>query len=186
MLTEQQKYELVWQEVGRYGKDWTNPALASSIKKWIRATIPKKSSVMDFGCGNGTSLEWLKSEKYNPFGVEIAKNATGYPGVIIGDLRNDLVLPKCDYGMCVDVMEHIPTEGVEKVLNNISNSIRSGALFIIARDEDKDGAEVGQVLHLTRKPLEWWREKLLQHFSKVELLRYNANDESAICLWAWN
>ena len=185
MLTEKEKYELVWRKVARYGKDWTNPGLASSVKSWIVAGMTSGSSVMDFGCGNGTSLKWLASQGYRSKGVDIAHNATDHPSVIIADLRYQPELGVSDYGLCTDLMEHIPTDDVDAVLDTIANSVKCAVLFVIARDEDRDGAEVGQVLHLTRKNAAWWNERILSHFSRVEVLRYNPSDESAYSLWAF-
>jgi 2-polyprenyl-3-methyl-5-hydroxy-6-metoxy-1,4-benzoquinol methylase len=184
VLTEQEKYELVWDKVARYGKVWTNPGLGQSIKRWVGAEIPKGAMVMDFGCGNGTSLDWLKSAGYAPTGVDIARNATKHPDCIVGDLRDDLYLPLTDYGICIDVMEHIPTTDVGKVLAQIARTVRRSVLFVIARDRDKDGAVVGQELHLTRRPKEFWDAEILAHFASVDVLRYNPDDESSYCLWA--
>jgi 2-polyprenyl-3-methyl-5-hydroxy-6-metoxy-1,4-benzoquinol methylase len=185
MLTEREKYELVWRGVEHYGKDWMNHGLAGSIKRWIRKTIPMGATVMDFGCGNATSLEWLASVGFKPAGVEIARNATNHPRVIFGDMRENLNLPVSDYGICTDFMEHIPTDDVDAVLDNIASAVRRGVLFVIARDEDKDGISIGQQLHLTRKPREWWDEVLLCHFSRIQSLLYEPAKESAYCLWAW-
>ena len=183
-MNEREKYELVWSKVGRYGKDWTNPGLAGSIKRWIGAAIPRGSTVMDFGCGNGTSLAWLESVGYLPDGVEIAQNATTREGVIIGDLRDPLDLPESDYGICTDLMEHIPTVDVDRVLSLIAKTVRHSVLFVIARDEDKDGATVGQVLHLTRQNKAWWDARLQNYFDRLDVLHYQPKDESAYCLWA--
>jgi hypothetical protein len=185
VLTEREKYERVWCEVERYGKDWTNPNLAGRIKRWVRGGIPADATVMDFGCGNATSLEWLDSVGYFALGVEIARNATDHPGVIVGDMRNGLDLPISDYGICIDFMEHIPIDDVDGVLARIASVVTCGVLFVIARDEDKDGVSIGQQLHLTRKPREWWDERLVQYFERVELLHYEPAKESAYCLWAW-
>lgn len=186
MLTEREKYELVWSKVGRYGKDWTNPGLGGSIKRWIRSAIPKHAKVMDFGCGNGTSLAWLESEGYKTAGVEIASNATTRPDVVIGDLRDALELGAVDYGICTDLMEHIPTADVDKVLALIAKTVNTAVLFVIARDQDKDGAAVGQELHLTRQPKEWWDTRILAQFSRVDVLHYEPEEESAYCFWAWS
>ena len=184
VITEREKYELVWGQVDRYGKDWMNPGLAGSIKRWITAAIPKGATVMDFGCGNGSSLAWLASSGYEPSGVEIARNATVRTDVIIGDLRKIPALPESSFGLCTDLMEHIPTADVDRVLQLISATVVSRCLFVIARDQDKDGAAIGQELHLTRKPREWWDEHILKWFKSVELLHYEPSAESAYCLWA--
>jgi hypothetical protein len=83
------------------------------------------------------------------------------------------------------MMEHIPEPDVETVLAVIAGAVRHCVLFVIARDEDRDGAEVGQVLHMTRKDKQWWDDCLLRHFARVTTLRYEPDDESAYCCIAW-
>lgn len=64
-----------------------------------------------------------------------------------------------DYAYCCDVMEHIPTEYVMSVLNNIMNA--SGKVFFyICLVPDSFGQIIGKPLHLTVKPFEWWLDKL--------------------------
>lgn len=185
-LDEKTKYETVWRDCARYGKNWTDAGLGRPYKvPFLRGSKP--GTVIDFGCGNGTSLRWLESQGYAPKGVEIASNAVSHAvvSVTICDLRDGQTLHPigvAEYGLCTDLMEHIPTEDVDVVLRNISEHVSVGVLFGIARLPDKDGDALGLELHLTLKEKAWWDEKLLQHFSSVQLVRY---DDGCYIVWGW-
>ena len=187
-MNEQEKYETMWDMCPRYGKEWTRIKHGGTVKNaFLKHAKKRSASVMDFGVGNGTSLEWLESHGYDAKGIDIATNSTTHPKATFGDLRDpDLTLPISDYGFCIDVMEHIPTDDVDVVLGNIAKHVRTGVIFLIARDEDKDGPPLDLVLHLTREDRNWWDKKLLQHFSAIELIQYNVKrrpDAGYVC-WA--
>lgn len=183
IMNEQTKYETVWRDCARYGKNWTDKGLGKPYKKPFLAKVPRGSTVMDFGCGNGSSLTWLRGEGFTPRGIEIAENAitSNRELIEVGDLRKDISGPQNLYGLCTDLMEHIPTEDVETVLDNIAGNVRVGAFFGIARLPDKDGDALGLQLHLTIQDKEWWDERLLKFFSSVEVVRY---DDGCYLVWA--
>jgi hypothetical protein len=186
MLSEKDKYEKVWEECARYGKDWTDRGLGRPYKRPFEERVPKGSTVIDFGCGNGSSLSWLSSAGYRPHGVEIAANAikSNHGIITVADLRKPPMWPRpVQYGICTDVMEHIPTKDVYLTIMNIGDSVEQGALFGIARLPDKDGDELGLELHLTIRDKEWWDEILLKFFERVEVVRY---DDGCYIVWGWH
>ena len=181
-MDEKTKYETVWRDCVGYGKNWTDRGLGKPYKRPILARVPRGSSVTDFGCGNGTSLSWLRSEGFKAAGVEIAANAIKQNAdrIHVADLRDDYTGPVSEYGICTDLMEHIPTVDVGMVLANISNHVQHAVLFGIARLPDKDGDALGLQLHLTIQDKEWWDERLLLFFSSVEVVRY---DDGVYLVW---
>jgi len=188
MLTEKAKYEKVWDECSRYGKDWTDAGLGKPYKVPFLKEVKRGSTVFDFGCGNGTSLGWMKSQGFYPLGIEIASNAIlprYFDDVHFADLRDASALEtlyEASYGLCTDLMEHIPTEDVDTVLENIASMTSVGVLFGIARLPDKDGDALGLQLHLTIKDKEWWDMRLLAWFGRVEQVRY---DDGCYIVWGW-
>lgn len=185
IMDEKEKYEKVWRDCARYGKNWSDPGLGRPYKRPFMQKVPRGSTVIDFGCGNGSSLSWLKTEGMLPKGIEIADNAVMENSnlITIGDLRNAetvSTIGNARFGLCTDLMEHIPTNDVPDVLNNISFVVLGSVLFGIARLPDKDGDELGLQLHLTIQGKEWWDEKLLEHFSSVEPVRY---DDGVYIVW---
>ncbi len=67
--------------------------------------------------------------------------------------------PRYDYGYCCDVMEHIPSEYVMLTLERI-REVCGHAFFSIAHLPDSCGEMIGETLHLTVQPFEWWRDRL--------------------------
>jgi 2-polyprenyl-3-methyl-5-hydroxy-6-metoxy-1,4-benzoquinol methylase len=186
-MEEKEKYEIVWRDCKRYGKDWTDRGLGRKYKTWFNKSATPAARVTDFGCGNGTSLKWLESCGYKATGFDIARNAikTNGKSVVFGDLREAVdveQLPLSEFGLCTDLMEHIPTESVDAVIANIAGKVTRGVLFGIARLPDKDGEALGLVLHLTIADRQWWDTAMRKHFSRIEELVYN---DGAYVFWAW-
>lgn len=74
------------------------------------------------------------------------------------------------YGFCTDVMEHIPPQDVDTVLDNILLAAQH-VFFQIACEDDVMGALVGEPLHLSVHNYDWWHKKFrdrdcVVHFSK--------------------
>jgi hypothetical protein len=96
-------------------------------------------------------------------------------------LKKDLEKPlgiAAEYGYCTDVMEHIPPDKVEKVLDNILQAA-THVFFGIALKEDKCGAMIGEQLHLTVQPFDWWLERFTKREAVVHWSQ-NVNDEYAL------
>jgi len=74
------------------------------------------------------------------------------------------------FGLCTDVMEHIPPDDIDTVLRNIVLSCRH-CYFQISCVPDVMGSLIGEQLHLTVQPYAWWLEKFRElgcniHFSQ--------------------
>jgi predicted TPR repeat methyltransferase len=59
-----------------------------------------------------------------------------------------------------EVLEHIPEDMIDGLLDNIVRHLAKNGLFVasIATHEDKDPV-TGAVWHVTIKPFEWWRAR---------------------------
>jgi hypothetical protein len=64
-----------------------------------------------------------------------------------------------EYGLCADVMEHIPEDKVEDVLRNVLFAAKN-VFFGIHTGPDDHGRAIGEQLHVTQHPGEWWVERL--------------------------
>lgn len=128
-------------------------------------------SVIDFGCGPGRATALLKAMGCDVLGVDIAGNCLD-AGVdvplrvaCLWDLPEDI---EGDYGICCDVMEHIPPERVDAVLAGIRKATGKGAFFNISFQPDAFGPRtIGEPLHLTVRHPRWWFGKLKQHWRHV-------------------
>lgn len=152
-----------------------------------QAKPPMGASVIDFGCGTGRGSLVLASRGrlavtmldfadncLDPMVKEIVSNLKTDPSnspFIIHDLCNPVPVT-ATYGFCTDVMEHIPTCHVERVLGNILKAAQH-VFFQISTVDDVCGKLIGMPLHLTIKPYKWWLERLqslgaVVHWSKEE------------------
>lgn len=162
-------------EEAKYKKAWANDGYRGyapgehAIEIYVRECKPKRTSVIDFGTGTGRGALALYNLGFDVTMIDIADNCLD-DGVadrignnlLIANLWDKLDLPNADEGYCTDVMEHIPTEYVDAVIENIMG-LCGRAFFQICLHDDHFGEVIGEHLHLTVKPYEWWTEKLSEH-----------------------
>lgn len=176
---EQAKYEKMW-TFDRYrvvapGEKLVNKAISSMGMRY-------GSSVLDLGCGTGRAAQQFKDLGFFVIGVDFAANCLDDDIDIIFRqvcLWEPFDLPS-DYGFCTDVMEHIPTDYVGDVLENIYLNVTEGCFFQIATRKDGMGRLIGQPLHLTVKSSDWWEKALKRHFPKVNVLEATPNNFIAV------
>ncbi|TXH52540.1 MAG: DUF115 domain-containing protein [Desulfurellales bacterium] len=162
---EEDKYTEMWGH-----PDYRNMSPADDHVTDIidRLRLSPGVSVIDFGCGTGRATKKFQNYGCNVVGVDIATNAleTEIPFVkaILWNLPAYL---SGDYGVCCDVMEHIPTEKVGDVIRNIAQCVEKGVYFRIDFFQDEMGAIIGKPLHLTVRPPAWWKAQLHAHFKTV-------------------
>jgi len=165
-------------EVAKYRKMWEidDYRAVSPGEEWAaeflkQANVPADATVIDFGCGTGRGgmmLALMGSMKVtlldftdNCLDPEVAEACVTQPqriGFMRGDLT-EVIQTTAIYGYCCDVMEHIPTDDVPKVLENVLMAAQH-CFFAISTVDDEMGALIGEPLHLTVKPADWWAEQL--------------------------
>jgi len=163
-LAEQAKYQKAWR-LDDYrdvspGEGFIIPFLQVSGAK-------KGSSLRDYGSGTGRAALFMRLAGMDVELVDIADNCLDEHVAMVlkdrlrihclWDLPADMAVS--DHGYCTDVMEHIPEDKVDEVLENIMRTCR-GCFFNISFHEDHFGKRMDEVLHLTVKPFKWWRDKL--------------------------
>lgn len=178
-ITEQRKYERMWEK-----KEYRIVSPGENIAQLFLAQAKPKqgATVLDLGCGTGRgSLALALFGGMNVTMLDFAANC------LDDDIRPMLETQKhvmrfqqadltkklpanAEYGFCTDVMEHIPPEDVDKVLNNALAACQH-VFFQISTVDDVCGALIGHPLHLTVKPYEWWLKKFQErecvvHWSK--------------------
>lgn len=158
-------------EVFKYGKMWDIPAyrVVSPGEDLIplflmHANPPKNSQIIDFGCGTGRASLTLHGLGYKVLMIDFARNCLDdQVKEVIGDkfIKADLEKKSpvvSEYGLCCDVMEHIPPDKLDTVLANILMASRN-VFFSISTKEDNAGELIGEDLHLSVHPYSWWYEK---------------------------
>jgi hypothetical protein len=135
---------------------------------WLRPQTD--GSFTDWGCGTGRVAHALHDQGFPVRLVDIATNA--YRGDLpfveacLWDLPASL--PASDYGYCADVMEHIPPAQVQATLDGIALRTTIACYFQIAMFQDHHGDAIGQTLHLSVFPADWWKRRILRSFSTAE------------------
>jgi hypothetical protein len=171
-LTEKDKYRQLW-SMESYRKYSPGELAVPCILEYLKP----KGLIIDFGCGTGRASIDLAKEGLDVLLIDFADNCRDDEAIFLPFLEHDLTNPipvNSDYGICCDVMEHIPPEDVEKVITNIMRS--SGSVFFqISTIDDSYGEIIGQALHLTVKPHGWWTEKFHSLGFKVVWCRELSN-----------
>ena len=131
-------------------------------------------SVTDFGCGTGRACAVFQQHGLIVHAIDHADNCLD-PDIRV-PLESaclwDLPLgPVTDFGFCADVMEHIPPAHVGDVLSGIAARLRRAVFFRISTVPDSCGRLIGERLHLTVQPAEWWVERVGQVFRITEWRR---------------
>lgn len=154
--TEREKYQLLW-SLGDYRRRSFGE---ENVQTFVEVAKPA-GKIIDFGCGTGRAALRLDEMGYDVLLVDFTDNCRDKEAVRLAFARRDLTQPlglKGSVGYCADVMEHIPPEDVDTVIANIMAAVPA-AFFQIATVPDAFGATIGQTLHLTVRPHEWWRER---------------------------
>ena len=182
---ERLKYEKIW-TFKEYRESSPGLRLVDRFLKNVR--VLPENIVIDFGVGSGKAAKEIK-QRTSCFmiGVDIAQNCLD-PDVkldwfICTNLWKKIaVLTALDacpdwniklrkkescIGYCTDVMEHIPEEKIKDVFKTIACAAEK-TFFNVALFDDSMGQQlIGESLHLTVKPKEWWGAQLTDVFSKV-------------------
>jgi hypothetical protein len=179
--SERAKYEKAW-GIASYAAFSPGLQELAGALRWMRPD--PGAQFTDWGSGSGKAADALVEQGFKVRMVDIAANAyRGQHGPVIEaclwDMPADLAPTK--YGYCADVMEHIPSEKVDAVLSSIAARTEHAVFFQIALYKDSFGAAVGEPLHLSVFPAEWWSERLLKHFAVVET-KSDRRNLRALCL----
>lgn len=126
--------------------------------KWL-GMVAQCESVLEVGCGNGLLCEFLAHAGKKVTGVDLVqgpydRRSKGY-AFMTRHLVKERLPNEYDVTLCFDVLEHIPEEDIDTVLENIGQSARSFVLSI---------AGYGHApIHPTVKTPGWWLNKLFNH-----------------------
>lgn len=164
-------------EVLKYRKMWDLPEYRTiapgegAATRFLQTARPKAgSTVIDFGAGTGRGALMLAimgnvRVEMLDFAAncldEDVRNALTTQAHMLAFHEHDLTMRSqitAEYGYCTDVMEHIPPEQVDLVLQNILVAARH-VYFQIACTDDSCGVMIGEKLHLSVHPHAWWLKK---------------------------
>jgi hypothetical protein len=165
--TEAEKYRRVWSDQ-HYGDQ--NDGIPSVPFAVGALGCKAGESIIDWGCGNGQSLDALRKYGLEGTGFDIVP--TGYQfHIVIGLLWDPPAGLEADYGFCTDVMEHIPPEHVDAVLDVLYARTRKACFIQLDTFPDLWGALMNppEVLHLSQHSPQWWLVRLQKRWREVEM-----------------
>lgn len=158
---EREKYERMWGTVPEYRAKCPGEAEVPEIVREFDLQLG--DTVLDFGCGTGRAARALIERGIAGIGVDLAANCLDagidvpFEPACLWELPKNL---RADYGICVDVMEHIPPEKVERTLRELARCVRRALYFVIDTSTDSFGKRIGETLHLTVRDAAWWSEMI--------------------------
>lgn len=160
ITTEQErlKYEKTWNHKG-YRVCSPGEILLSDFL----SRNPERGTLVDLGCGTGRATKRLQEEGFDVLGVDLVNALEVDIPFKEACLWEESFPAKWAYSC--DVLEHIPPEHIDGVLKNVDCEY---FYFHIHLKEDKFGAQVGEKLHLTIQPHEWWLDKLNEYFEVTD------------------
>lgn len=162
-LKECDKYRLMWST-----EAYREVSPGECVVPVILEVLRPDGLVLDFGCGTGRASLGLSNAGCDVLCIDFADNCRDEEAMGLPFLQWDLTRPlppHAHYGICTDVMEHIPPSDVEQVVANVM-AAADNVFFQISTVPDVMGALIGQDLHLTVRPHGWWRD-LLGRFGSV-------------------
>lgn len=125
-------------------------------------------TVLDYGSGKALHLHKRVLDKQT-FHERYAGKVQGYycydPGYE-PYARKPHPEMKFDYVICADVMEHIPEEHVDEVLQEIGRHVNRCAFFSISGDPAYKSFGDGENLHCTMHDHQWWTKKIIRNVRK--------------------
>lgn len=191
---ERVKYEQLWEKCPEYRNFSPAEVLAPSFCK--RVSPAKGERVIDFGCGVGRVAKLFLAHDLNVDLVDFAPNALDREIDLLLQMVPERIafweaslwelpkeLPQAVWGICCDVLEHIPEEMIEAVLEAMASRIQKCLFAGISLGKDRFGEVIGEELHVTVKSREWWLERL-EKFWEVKEITERGGDLYLCCdLW---
>ena len=158
-MEEQAKYELMWTQ-----PQYREVAPGEQCAKTFVDICRPQGRIIDFGCGTGRGgLKIKELTDCEVVLVDFVENSRDPAAMDLPFVKFDLTSetrhpPFGDYAYCTDVLEHIPPDSVDYVIRNVMLSCPI-AFFQISLVDDVCGALIGQPLHLSVHPFQWWWDK---------------------------
>lgn len=135
--------------------------------------VEKEDTVLDFGCSRAYFVKALREHGVWSYGVDISewaiKNCHEDVVPFVSNNLEDFKQP-FEYIFSKDVLEHIPTENLTKILEKLFSICTEAAIFIVplARCEGGEYIYPNDELdktHIHRKTLQGWVD-LIEPFAK--------------------
>lgn len=152
-ITEREKYELIWSKID----------YSSRTDKTVIIPHIEGNSVLDVGCGDNSFVKLLRTiHNKTAHGCDIASNAVKYAKEHFTQADAGCLPFMCqefDTVTSCDFLEHIPPNEVDSVISELK---RVGGKQVHVICTDDDNKYFGYKVHLSVRPIEWWRDKFAE------------------------
>lgn len=164
-------------ERDKYARMWAVPAYSArspgaSIAADVLARLGARpgETIIDYGCGAGAAMPAFRARGLIATGVDLVRAPSNedFPLVIapLWDLPAASLAPS-DWCYCVDVLEHLPMYKMRDALAGIAVRTVRGGFLQSALKPETFGRQIGEVLHLTVRGADWWRQ-IIGEFFEIE------------------
>lgn len=194
----------VARETERYNQAWAThkyvPSFGPRVIDWLfkKFDFSKVKRMLDVGCGLGSAVKYCRDRGIEAYGIDIAKEARPY--WIVNGIEDYCKVASAssipypdeyfDFVLCTEVLEHIPEEGIGKVLEEIYR-VGSGDFFMTIATTPAmermphDGSEP----HLCIKPVWWWEQmfywaRFATNLSFEEIDLKDGTPKNGYMIWA--
>ena len=170
--------DLAEQERHKYAKIWARPEYhvgspgERAVPIFLHYVPPaRRTTVVDAGCGSGRGAVRLAHAGFEVTCLDFCRTAVepaaqGFPYIdaVLWEMPPALSF---DWVYCVDVLEHIPTEKVDAVLDGLARLATQGGFLQICCLPDNHGSLIGDTLHLTIQKPNWWKPRIAERWPIV-------------------
>lgn len=169
-------------EKNTYEKLWKTSYIPSKVAIPMGELIAKGChrkdiKMLDMGCGNGTTVNSLREKGFNCYGLDLTiAGVKGDKQYFVESNILNMPYPDdyFDLTFSTDMLEHLPTEWVEKAIREIFRVTKKYTVHCIATFVDANRG----TLHKTVKPIPFWQDQ----FSKLnnKNIGFNLIDSSEL------
>lgn len=164
--------ELIRAETEKYAHMWAQPIYRQNSpgeniipSVWRHLGEPERATVTDYGAGEGRVINWLSERGAEVNGFDLVKLHPAVEEACLWTLPTD---EQTEFGVCFDVLEHIPEQHVSTVLEKMRDRTTICVAFTVATVPCSVGKRFGLRLHETVRPIEWWDKRVGEVFNGFE------------------
>ena len=150
-------YQKLHKDSDKFGARKNAGGLTDNMESAIKALSKQNvKSILDYGTGKGNFVQSLRKtlgsqyviDGYDPAVKEWSKKATG----------------KYDIVTCIDVLEHLEYDTIDKILCEIRDSTKLFSFLLIDLQPAVQYLANGRNAHTLLAPHDWWQAKISRYF----------------------
>lgn len=179
-LQERGKYDVIWRDFPCYRECSPGESFVPLFFHGFQNELRAGQTLTDFGCGTARVAKEFMAKGLHVTLVDISSYSLDEEIRHLVKLFSSQIqfvqaclwrLPKelksSAWIYCCDVLEHIPEDYIDPVLQGMEKRMKKGGYFSICLQEDLAGKRLGHALHLTVKNKSWWEKRLEKFFTIV-------------------